>query len=231
MASPAAATDFYWSGKSASSDYIDQDDNWWSNSHPGSGDNLYFNNTTGSRHSPYNNYGSGSWFNSIVTYNGAGGIKWRGDATCALRFENNNDTNLFEIEAGIGNRAGQDIQINPVGTGGIKVDNSVTITDGKQIKVYGTNTLAFAGPISGSSATLAILEGATVVLQSAATYTGDTYVNSGTLHLSVNNALANSGNFLRLGDTTGSAGRQFEPRQRTDPFHSRSTSVPGIQAS
>lgn len=205
MASRALATDFYWSGKGASSDNIDQDDNWWNNSHPSSGDNLYFNNTTGSRHAPYSNYGASSWFNNIVTQDGAGGIQWRGDATYALKFENNNDTNLFEIEANIGNRAGEDLEINPVGTGGIKVDNTVTITGGNQIKVYGTNTLTFAGAISGSSATLAILEGATVVFNAIAALTGDIYVNDGTLRLSVNNALANSGNVLRVGDTTGAA--------------------------
>ncbi len=205
MASRAVATDFYWSGQSASSDNIDQDDNWWNNSHPSSGDNLYFNNTAGPRHGPYSNYGPGSWFDSIITQNGAGGIQWRGDATYALKFENNNDANLLEIVANIGNRAGEDLEINPVGTGGIKVDNAVTITDGNQIKVYGTNTLAFAGAISGSSATLAILEGATAVFNAVATFTGDIYVNNGTLRLSVNNALANSGNFLRLGDTTGAA--------------------------
>jgi len=205
MASRAEATDFYWSGQGGSSDNIDQDDNWWNNSHPSSGDNLYFNSTTGSRHGPYSNYGPGSWFDSIITQNGAGGIKWRGDATYALKFENNSDTNLFEIEANIGNRAGQDIEINPVGTGGIKVDNSVTLTDGNQIKAYGANTLTFAGTVSGSSATLAILEGATVVLNAVATFSGDTYVNNGTLRLSANNALVNSGNFVRLGDTTGAA--------------------------
>jgi autotransporter-associated beta strand protein len=204
-ANPAMATDFYWSGKGASSDNIDQNDNWWSGSHPSSGDNLYFNNTEGTRHWPYSNYGSGSWFNYLITYNGAGGIKWRGDTTYALKFENNNDGNLFEIEANIGNRSSQDMEINPVGSGGIKLNNSVTITDGRQIKVYGANKLTFAGAISGTSATLAILQGATVILGSAAAYTGDTFVNSGTLRLSVSSALATSGNYLRLGDTSGSA--------------------------
>ena len=125
-----------------------------------------------------------------------------GDTTFALKFENNNDSNLFEIEANIGNRSSpdQDLEINPVGTGGIKADGSVTITGGKQVKVYGGNTLTFAGAISGSPATLAILQGATVALQAACNYTGDTYVSSGTLRCSANNALASSGN---LGETFG----------------------------
>ena len=207
VASPSAATDFYWSGLGASSDNIDQNDNWLSNSHPGSGDSLYFNNTTGPRHSPYSNYGSGSWFTNIITYNGAGGIKWCGNTTWALKFENNNDPSLFEIAASIGNLStpDRDLELNPMGTGGIKADNSVTIAGGKQINVHGPNTLTFAGAISGSSATLAILEGATVILTAPSTYTGDTYVNSGTLRLSATNALANSGNCVWLGDTTGAA--------------------------
>ncbi len=205
MTGPAMAADFYWSGQSPSSDNIDQNDNWWNGSHPASGDNLYFNNVAGSRHAPYNNVGS--WFTCVITDLGAGGIKWRGDATYALKFENHSDTSLFEIEADIGNLSNpdQDLSLNPMGAGGMKVDNSVTITGGKQIKVYGAQTLTLAGPVSGSFATLAILEGATVVLSSAATYTGDTYVNNGTLRLSVNNALANSGNYLWLGDSSGSA--------------------------
>jgi fibronectin-binding autotransporter adhesin len=205
-AARATAADFYWSGLGAISDYLDQDDNWSvGNAHPSAGDNLYFNNTAGPRHSPTSNFGAESSFDSIITYTGAGGIKWRGDTTLALKFENNSDPNLFEIEAAIGNRPGQDLGLNPTGSGGIRVDNSVTITDARQIQVSGANTLTFAGPISGSSATLAILTGATVILTNAASYTGDTYVNSGTLRLSVSSALPNSGNFLRLGNTTGSA--------------------------
>lgn len=207
VAGSAAGTDFYWSGKGTTADTIDQNDNWWvGNAHPSLGDNLYFNNTAGTRNCPSNNYGAGSWFSNLVTYNGAGGIKWRGDPTLALKFENNSDPKLLEIEANIGNRPAQDLEINPVGTGGIKVDNSVTITDSRQIQVSGANTLTFAGPISGSSATLAILQGAKVIFTAAASYTGDTYVNNGTLRLSASSALANSGNYLRLGDTSGSAG-------------------------
>lgn len=74
-----AQNNFYWSGQSGGSDNIDQDANWFGNAHPASGDNLYFNNTAGSRHWPYSNYQSGSYFNYLITYNGAGGIRWRGD--------------------------------------------------------------------------------------------------------------------------------------------------------
>ena len=194
--SPAPAADFYWSGGSASSDNIDQNDNWWNNSHPGSGDNLYFNSTSGSRHGPYSDFGSASWFNNLITYAGAGGIKWRGDATRALKFENNSDANLFEIEASIGNLSNpdQDLELDPSGAGGIKVDNSVTITGGKQIKVSGANTLTFAGSISGSAATLVVLGSGTVVLAGPAnnTYSGLTTVNSGTLSLGMRTAGLNA---------------------------------------
>ena len=140
-----------------------------------------------SRHWPYSNYGSGSWFGNVITYTGAGGIKFRGDTTYAYKFENNNDDNLFEIEASIGNRTGpdSDLELNPVGNGGMKVDNSVSMAgSGKWIKVYGTKALELAGPISGD-ATLAVMQGATVTLTggSANTFTGDARVESGILRL------------------------------------------------
>ncbi len=95
------AADYYWSGASSTSDNIDQGDNWHTAGTPSPGDYLYFNNTSGSRHYPYSNYGAGSWFENIITYSGAGGITWKGDKTYAKKFENSDDSNLFEIQASI----------------------------------------------------------------------------------------------------------------------------------
>lgn len=194
----AYATDFYWNGNSGTSDNIDQGANWFSGTNPASGDNLYFNNTTGSRHWAYSNYGAGSWFNYLITYSGAGGIKLYGDNTYALKFENNSDPSLLELSpssaaAGsreIGNRIGYDLEINPVGAGGILVScDKISIdntTAARTLKVYGTNTLNINGIIyekNGSGAKLQILGAATVVLKGNSTYTGTTTISAGTLQL------------------------------------------------
>ena len=204
LAGTVSATDFYWSGGGAS-DNIDDNGNWFSGTHPSSGDNLYFNNTTGAHTWAYDNYGAGAWFGYIISYTGAGYNKIYGNTTYCYKFENNNNGSLFEATADLSNRTGpdSDLQINPVGTGGIAVSN-VIMQNAKQVQVYGGNTLTVNGVISETGtagSTLVILQGATVQLKQAATYTGDTFANSGTLRLSANNALANGGNYLRLGDT------------------------------
>lgn len=211
------STDFYWSGGSSSSDNIDLGDNWYnSGSHPSSGDNLYFNNTS-NRHWVYSNYGSGSWFGYIITYNGAGGIKLYGDNTYAYKFENNNDANLFEISpsnssAGsreIGNRLNSDLEINPVGSGGILVSCdkiSMDNTNGvRSLKVYGSNTLTINGIIyekNGSGATLQLLETATVELKGNSTFTGLTSINGGLLKLNASGGALNSGNAVSISGGT-----------------------------
>jgi len=192
----ANATDFFWKGNGAS-DNIDDNGNWWAgSSHPASGDNLYFDNTSGIKHWVYSNYGAGSYFNWFITKNGAGGIKLYGDNTYAFKFENYSDGSLLELSPSsavsgsreIGNRIGYDLEINPVGTGGILVscdkismDNT---TIARNLKVYGAQTLTIDGIIyekNGSGATLQLLAGATVVLKGNSTFTGATTITSGNL--------------------------------------------------
>ena len=175
-------SDFYWSGNGSTSDNIDQADNWYTAGNPASGDNLYFNNT-GTRHWPYSNYGSGSYFGNIITYDGAGGIKWRGDKTWAYKFENNSDPNLFEIESDIGNRLGSDLELNPAGSGGVKVTGNVALEDNKWLKVYGYYQLEITGVISGNGVNLHIYNAPTVILSGNNTYSGATTIEGGTLQL------------------------------------------------
>jgi len=179
-----AQTDFYWSGNSSTTDNIDDGANWYNSGNtPSHGDNLYFNNT-GNRHWPYSNYGTNSWFNYIITYNGARGIKWRGDKTEAMKFENNSDPDLFEIESPIENRLGNDMEINPVGGGGILVSGSVTIDDGQVIHVWGDNgnTLTFNGIISGGGG-IVIEQNSNVILNATNFYTGTTTISAGIINL------------------------------------------------
>jgi len=197
VAGPASAqTTWYWSGTGASSDNIDQSDNWHAGSgNPASGDNLYFNNTTGARHWPYSNYAGGSWFGNIITYNGAGGIRWRGDATEAYKFENFNDSNVFEIEANVTNRLGSDLQLNPVGSGGVHVMNNVGLSGANWIQVHGGNTLTIDGVISGNGGININNTGVdpTVILNGNNTYANQTLVNDGILQVGHNNALGATG--------------------------------------
>ena len=80
----------------------------------------------------------------------------------------------------------------------------------RAVNVYGSNVVTFNGIISdfSSSGKIAIsqLGSGTTILTATNTYTGDTTVNAGTLRIATNSALANSGNFIRLGDTAGTTG-------------------------
>ena len=190
-------SDYYWSGY-GSSDDISDGINWWTDGNPSSGDNLYFNNTEGVRHWAYSNYGVGSYFGSLITYNGAGGIKFYGDNTYAYKFENNSDVELFELSPNsaaegsreIGNRIDNNLEINPVGSGGILVSCdkiSMDNTNGSRtLKVYGGNTLTIDGFIyekNGTGASFQLLGSATVIIKGNSTYTGATTVSGGTLEL------------------------------------------------
>ena len=180
------ATDFYWSGGSGSSDNIDQGDNWWTSGNPSSGDNLYFDNTpSGNRLTPFSNYGSGSWFGNMISYSGAGAIRWRGDTTEALKIENFNNPSVFEFEANVRNRLNEDIEVNPVGSGGIRIMNGLHVQNNdKWIHVYGNNTLTVDGVISGNSGvTMTIHDLATVILHGENTFPGDLNIRGGAVDL------------------------------------------------
>ena len=186
------ATTLYWIGDSESSDNIDQDDNWDGNGIiPALGDNLYFN-AAYDRSSPYNNYGNSSYFGDLISFEGAGHIRWRGDRTAVFKFENSNNGSLFEAEATLSNRVGSDLQINPVGSGGVKVNN-VEIEAGRQLQIFGTNLLEVAGVISQTgtgTAAVAINSAATVTFRGANSYTGDTFINAGRLELASTGSVA-----------------------------------------
>lgn len=181
-----AQTTRYWSGKSTTTDKIDDKNNWWGLAEPNTGDNLVFDHTEG-RHLAYSNYGTGSNFGNIMIKEGAGSIKFLGDNTYAYKFENNSEDELFEIANGtIGNRSGSNIEINPVGTGGILVSGSYITLDGaKTLHFYGANTATINGEIkevNGSSSVY--VHDSKVIFKSANTYTGTTTIdNSGVLEV------------------------------------------------
>jgi len=190
-----AQSDKYWSGNGPNDDF-GQSGNWF-NGNPSSGDNLYFNNTQGT-HNAYSNYGSGSYFNNIITYNGAGGIKIYGDNLYANKYENFEDPLLLELSPSssssgnreIGNRIGNDFEINPVGTGGILISCDKVSIDNlngtRSLKIYGQNRLTINASIyekNGTGSTLQIFQSPAVILNGENLYTGLTTINGGTLRL------------------------------------------------
>ena len=212
-------TNRYWSGN-GSSDNISDGSNWF-NGNPTQGDNLYFNNSQG-RKNVYINYATNSYFGEIKTFNGASNIKIYGDNTYAYKFENDiSNAVLFEISPSafgtnseIGNRINSDIEINPVGSGGILIScNKVSLdnTNGaRSLKIYGGNTLTVNAAIyekNGVGGKLELLGNASVFLNRQNTYTGLTILNAGTLYLnrvggatlpSTNNVEVNNGATLRI---------------------------------
>lgn len=188
--------DVYWNGNGAS-DNISDGNNWWGSTNPSSGDNLYFNNTQ-TRHWVYTNYAGNNYFGNIITYNGAGGIKIYGDNIYAYKFENNSDPILFEISpssagAGsttVGNRTGSDLEINPVGSGGILISCDIVSLDNtggtRNLKVYGDETLTIEADISennGAGSGLYSYNSATIYLSGNNTYSGVTEIHGGILEL------------------------------------------------
>jgi autotransporter-associated beta strand protein len=212
----ASATLCSWKGYGGSQD-ISDGGNWYQNSggyyNPNPGDDIQFNNTgsgsdcgaTGNKRA-YDNYGS-SYFGNIIAYSCSGGMEWAGNQTACYKFENQ-DTLSFTATANLQNRTGpdNDLQINPV-NGPVYVGN-VIIYNNKWLYIYGANTLTVNGVISQSGGTSSMVAGAngatTVILKSANTFSGTTYVNNGTLQASISGTLGSSA--VTLGDSGGSAG-------------------------
>lgn len=161
------------------------------------------------------NYGAGSYFNNIVTYSGSGIFRIYGDVTYANKYENNNSSSAYEVNTHLYNRGGNDVEVNPVGTGGIHFlsGSELTVQDGKTLFIYGNNTLTMDGAISESngSAKLTIQNSATVYLNSNCSYTGNTTLNGGTLYLA-----ASADNTLPAANTvTVNGGTLYISRNQT----------------
>jgi autotransporter-associated beta strand protein len=118
----------------------------------------------------------------------------------------NNSANLQTFNLTLGVNAAF-IEVNPV-NGDLTVGSPNVYLNGNQLRVWGNNskTLTF-GPgsvISGTGGSFALNENSTVIYQSAHTYSGDTYINAGTLRF--NSGGSASSSTLRLGNTSGTAG-------------------------
>src|ERR1035441_5121269 len=166
-----------------------------------------------------NNAGFQIYFKS-----GAGAFNLYGNSITFYDFTPSGDPNIqnegvvtnqtINFPIANGNNAGTfhvlNINLN-TGTsqGPLTFNGTVSSADANQplrvVNVYGPSAIAFNGVISDFDGThklvLSQLGSGTTTLTASNTFTGDMTVNAGTLLLATNNALANGGNFVRLGDT------------------------------
>ncbi len=219
-AQPAA---FTWNGGGA-------DGNWttggnWGGSAPGS-PQVFLNFNGAARTTNTNNFAAGSpgyqiyfknganafnlFGNSIFFYDFGGGVN---DPNIQNEGANTNQTINFPIANGNNNGTFHVLNINVnTGTsqGPLTFNGTVSSADAGQalrvVNVYGPSAVAFNGIISDFDSThklaLSQLGSGTMTLRATNTFTSDMTVNAGTLVLATNSALANGGNFIRLGDTT-----------------------------
>src|ERR1017187_4656879 len=152
--------------------------------------------------------------NSITFFDFGGGVN---DPNIQNEGAVTNQTINFPIANGNNNGTFHVLNLNlNTGTsqGPLTFNGPVSSADAGQplrvINVYGPSAIAFNGVISDFDSThklaLSQLGSGTTTLTASNTFTGDMTVNAGTLLLATNNALANGGNFIRLGDTAGTAG-------------------------
>ena len=192
------------------------DDNWstggnWTASTPDGNDELHFAGTT--RLTPNNDTALAGY--RIFFDTGAGAFTLGGNAFSLFDFGTNNPkiensaTSTPTINMAItldgSAGAGSSAEINPV-NGDLVFGSTVTLADpgATQLRIFGNNgkTVTFNGIVSGSNS-VAINQASNVVFAAANTYTGDTFVNAGTLQFAL--VGTSNGSIIRLGDTTGTA--------------------------
>ncbi|MDR3460669.1 MAG: YDG domain-containing protein [Verrucomicrobiae bacterium] len=164
---------------------------------------IYFKSTGGA----FNLYGNGLTFYDFggsdpnIQNEGTGNTQ-----TINFPFANGNNNGTFHI---------LNINVNTSpNQGPLTFNGAISSADANQplrvINVYGPSAITFNGSISDFDSThklaLSQLGSGTTTLRATNTFTGDLTVNAGTLVLATNSALANSTNFIRLGDTAGTTG-------------------------
>lgn len=212
LVSAQAQTTLSWRSEAANGNW-DESINWWNGSGtqaPAGSEILQFDN--GAQLTMNNNL-SGSATNRyrILFQSGSGARTISGTTAntfydfggSAPKIENNSanqQTLGFPIAIGASH-----LEINPVNAD-LSIQANVNL-NGNQLRIYGNNgkQLSFtaASVISGTSGSVSLNENSKVIFQNAHTYTGDTYINAGTLQFNSGGS-ANSST-LRLGDISGSA--------------------------
>lgn len=126
----------------------------------------------------------------------------------APKVENNSSgsNQIFSL-AGItldGSAGGGFAEVNPV-DGNLTIISPLTLAGTTQLRVWGNkgNTVTFNGVITGGTNSFTLNQNSTAVFNAANVYTGDSFVNAGTLQISEGASV--SGGVFRLGDTSGAA--------------------------
>lgn len=185
--------------------------NWVDNSAPSVGTTSDLSFAGSTRLTPNNNYTAWDDFRSIYFNSGAGAFTLNGNSIDLFsggggaaqgKIENNSSSTQTVNFTAIGLNGGNVYEMNPV-SGALNI-NSANVYNNHGINVYGSNTLTFgSSSIVANSGGLSVLGGGTVVYQSAHTYTGQTFVNNGTLRFDSGGS-ANSST-LNILDTSGSS--------------------------
>lgn len=194
--------------------------NWADDSAPASPQgNLNFAGST--RLTPNNNFAAYSGGFRIFFNSGAGAFTLNGNpikffdwgGARALIQNDSANTQTINLRVGAGNATGGlDFAPNSgdiIYNGGAIDGGTIFLDGGSQLRVWGSSgrTVTFnKGIINGDATGTVALNGPATTIYNATgfTYTGDTFINNGTLRLAVSGAAPNT--VLRLGDTTGSAG-------------------------
>lgn len=218
---PAADPGVYlWDGGDGSSTSFTEGTNWSPDGAPDGSDVLRFSNAANRTVTDINYNGFRIFFES-----GAGSYTLGGAALTLGNFTADNTNGVFysaganapKIENNSSNLQTLNVpltlnsattfsEINPV-SGDLLFSSTVAVTNGQQLRISGSNgkTATFNGVISGTGSTVAINQNSNVVYGAANTYTGDTFINAGSLSFAAGSSL--SGGTLQLGDTnaTGAA--------------------------
>jgi len=203
-ASNALAQSDTWDG-GGGDDNFGTGNNWVDNTSPSPGatSDLFFAGTT--RLTPFNNYGAFDDFRNIIFNSGAGPFIISGNAIDFFgKIENlSTNTQTVSLTSIAMNTSAR--EFNPL-NGNLTINSADIFTNGNQLNVFGNNgfTLTF-GPSSiiKHGGAVSINQASNVLYQSAHTYTGDTFINAGTLQIG-SGASANS-SIIRVGGTSGSA--------------------------
>ena len=222
-----AQSSFTWNGGSGSSGNWNDQANWGTPGTPITSPQAFLNFNGATRTSSTNDFTAGGPGYQIYFKSGASAFTLYGNSIAFFDFGGGNPNiqnegaftnqtvNFPILDGNTANTGILNINVN-TGTaqGPLTFNGTVSAADAnlatRPINVSGSNTVTFNGVISdfSPSGKIAItqLGTGTTILTATNTFTGDLSVNAGTVRIATNSALANSGNFIRLGDTAGTTG-------------------------
>jgi fibronectin-binding autotransporter adhesin len=212
LALPAFGQSFHtWNGGGGADNSWSNPANWLGGA-PDGNDQLHFAGTTSLN--PFNDLVGYSGYR-IFFDTGAGAFTLDGNPITLFDFGGNNpkiennsastQTINFAITLNGDPGASSSAEINPV-QGNLVFSQGITLADpgNTQLRIFGNNgrTVTFNGAISGDNS-VAINQASNVEYLATNTYTGDTFVNAGTLHFGFGGSATST--TIRLGNTSGTA--------------------------